>query len=58
MPELPEVETVVNELQCLVGYTVTEVKVNKKHHFQGISEEGFCFQIKGEIIQKITRKGK
>src|SRR3989344_2574617 len=54
MPELPEVETVRNQLKSvLVGQTILTVEVNKPKSFQGQIKD-----ILGRQIRSIDRKGK
>ena len=60
MPELPEVQTVVNQLkrQGLVGRTITAASV---HWAKSITEPGpeqFCQAMCGRTIEAIDRRGK
>ena len=60
MPELPEVQTVVNNLNALdiIGRTVTMAKVFWPRTISGMPPNRFCTQIKGCTIKEITRRGK
>jgi len=54
MPELPEVETVVRQLQqVLVGKTITSVEVRKPKSWVGDSN-----QVVGQKIQQVSRRAK
>ncbi len=60
MPELPEVQTVVNDLRAagLVGATITHARVFWPRSIQGISSGKFCRQIKKKTITNIWRRAK
>jgi formamidopyrimidine-DNA glycosylase len=60
MPELPEVQTVVDNLNKLklVGCSITGAKVYWPRTIAGMSPAAFCKKIKGRTIRQITRRGK
>ncbi len=60
MPELPEVQTVVDNLNKLkiVGCRISGAKVYWPRTIAHMSPVTFCKEIKGCIIQQITRRGK
>lgn len=59
MPELPEVETIIRELQkTILGKKIVEVIVNKPKVIREPSVGKFKTGIKGAIIKKILRKAK
>ena len=59
MPELPEVETIVRELEKKVqGRTFLNVWTDSKKIFKNIIFEDFVKNIKGRKIKKIRRRGK
>ncbi len=60
MPELPEVETIVNELcsSQLVGAKILEAKVFWPRTIDTLSIQEFCNQLHNQIILKISRRGK
>ncbi|NMB34941.1 MAG: bifunctional DNA-formamidopyrimidine glycosylase/DNA-(apurinic or apyrimidinic site) lyase [Firmicutes bacterium] len=59
MPELPEVECLVRDLQnCLVGRKILDVKFFWERMLSGFSSREFCRQVSGRVVQKIQRKGK
>ena len=59
MPELPEVECLVNDLQnCLAGKKILNMKFFWEKMLPGISSREFCTQICGRTVKKIQRKGK
>lgn len=60
MPELPEVQTVVNDLNTagLIGQTIIEVQVHWPRIIDQFSPEKFSRQIKGRKISAIRRRGK
>jgi len=59
MPELPEVETIKNDLfPLLVGRTVVDVKVGWQGCVDRPSVEEFCDQIAGRHIEDVGRRGK
>jgi formamidopyrimidine-DNA glycosylase len=60
VPELPEVETIVRELNqaSLAGKKVTEVIVNWARSIAQPASHVFCQNLKNQIIQYISRRGK
>jgi len=60
MPELPEVQTVVDALvkQGLTGLSITGAAVFWPKTIAHIPPADFCRQVKGCIIRRITRRGK
>ncbi|WP_319521919.1 DNA-formamidopyrimidine glycosylase [uncultured Desulfosarcina sp.] len=60
MPELPEVQTVVDTLnQCgIVGRTIDGARVRWPKTIAGDSPAGFCRRVQGCRILRITRRGK
>ena len=60
MPELPEVQTVVNDLKeaGLVGATVTRARVFWPQTIAGLSPRTFCRRIKGERLVGVRRRAK
>jgi len=60
MPELPEVQTVVDNLNKLkiVGDIVSGAKVFWPRTIAGLAPAVFCKKIKGQTIRQITRRGK
>ena len=60
MPELPEVQTVVNDLEKagLIGREITGARVFWPRTVSGVSPKGFCQKIKGKRVSAIWRRGK
>lgn len=60
MPELPEVETIVNELNAshLIGIEIIEAIVQWKGTIAPLEAGIFCKEIVGQKILRITRRGK
>jgi formamidopyrimidine-DNA glycosylase len=60
MPELPEVQTIVNDLNVagLIGTTIVAAKVLWPRTIAFPSPGVFCRKIKGKRISAITRRGK
>ena len=59
MPELPEVETVKNDLkQLIIGKKIIDVKVYYERMIQNVSVEGFIESLKGQKFVDIRRRGK
>ena len=60
MPELPEVQTVVNDLNAagLPGVTITGAQVFWPRIIATPSPEVFCQQIKGQTVKSIWRRAK
>lgn len=64
MPELPEVETIAQNLRLgngvpsLVGQTIEQVSVNWPRHIARPDPESFQSQIAGRTIESIDRRGK
>ncbi len=58
MPELPEVQTIVNELsEALIGKTILDCQILRTSIIQG-NTKAFLKNIKNSTIEKICRKGK
>jgi formamidopyrimidine-DNA glycosylase len=59
MPELPEVETIKNEIAPVVlGHKIKSVEVLWDGMVKQPSVKEFCIKITGRTIEKITRRGK
>jgi formamidopyrimidine-DNA glycosylase len=60
MPELPEVQTVVNDLKTagLIGATITGVQVFWARTISGLSPAVFCRRLKQKKLTDIWRRGK
>jgi formamidopyrimidine-DNA glycosylase len=60
MPELPEVQTVVNDLlnAGLVGQTITDVTIRWPGSIARLAPEAFRRQLIGRRIEKISRRAK
>lgn len=60
MPELPEVQTIVNDLRAarLEGQTIKAAKVFWARTIAEPSAKAFCNQIRGRTIDAIHRRGK
>ena len=60
MPELPEVQTVVNNLNALdiIGAVITRARVHWPKTVSGMNPEKFCRQIKNRVVRSISRRGK
>jgi formamidopyrimidine-DNA glycosylase len=60
MPELPEVETIVNELRSssLIGMEITQTKVLWPGTISPLNAEEFNFHLVGQKILEISRRGK
>ncbi len=59
MPELPEVETIKTDLEkTILGEKIKVVEIKVAKIIKEPSTEEFAGKIKGEIIKKITRRGK
>lgn len=59
MPELPEVETVKNEVSPrLIGRCFRQVKLLWEGMVRGISPAEFCVQLPGNKVHAINRRGK
>lgn len=60
MPELPEVQTVVDNLNKLkiVGDNITGAKVYWPRTIADMTPATFCKKIKGRTVQEIARRGK
>jgi formamidopyrimidine-DNA glycosylase len=60
MPELPEVQTVVNDLQAagLVGTTITGAQVFWPRTVAALTPEAFCRRISGQTINTLWRRAK
>ena len=60
MPELPEIQTIVNDLNNadLIGFAVTHARVFRPATLAGCSTGAFYKRIKNQIITSIRRRGK
>lgn len=60
MPELPEVQTIVNDLNAagLIGRTIVQAEVFWPATIATSSSTVFCSQIRDRMIQGIARRGK
>ena len=58
MPELPEVQTIVSDLQSIVGDKITDFKTYWPKALQNISTKKFSSAIKNRKIKSIERFGK
>lgn len=59
MPELPEVETIVNELnENVIGEEFENIWTDKEKIIRNLSFENFKKNIKSKVINKVERKGK
>ena len=59
MPELPEVETIKNELlPHITGRRITEVSLSWDGIVRGIAAEEFRARLRGQKITTLTRRGK
>ena len=60
MPELPEVQTIVNDLKTagVEGATIKGAKVFWSRTIAEPSAKGFCQRIKGKCVATIRRRGK
>lgn len=60
MPELPEVQTIVDGLNGagLAGMSITDARVFWPRTVAGEDAKGFCRRIRGEAIGAIRRRGK
>jgi formamidopyrimidine-DNA glycosylase len=60
MPELPEVETVVRDLNShgICGCSITSVHVNWPRSISGRTPASLCKALKGQKISAVSRRGK
>ncbi len=60
MPELPEVQTIVNDLieANLAGSTIRAVRVNWPRSVAGMSPAAFSRRLKGAVVRSISRRAK
>lgn len=59
MPELPEVETIVRELnRVLPGKTIEKVEVLRDTVLRGVTREDFQLNLRGKTFQPVQRRGK
>ncbi len=60
MPELPEVQTIVNDLKKdhLIGASIAKAEVFWAKTIDTLAQKDFCSQISGTIILDIYRRGK
>jgi formamidopyrimidine-DNA glycosylase len=59
MPELPEVQTIVNQLQRkIVGKKIKSVKINLAKLINGVKVKDFEKIVNGAKIEKVSRRAK
>lgn len=58
MPELPEAETIVRDLQKVVGRTITASKVIQPNVLGGAQPAQFSRKVKNRTIERVTRRAK
>ncbi|MBN1547262.1 MAG: hypothetical protein JW902_11430, partial [Syntrophaceae bacterium] len=60
MPELPEVQTVVNDLQAagLIGKTISGAQVFWPRTVDALTPEEFCCNISGQTVKTLWRRAK
>lgn len=58
MPELPEVQTIVNDLQKIVGDSIVDFFSDFKKAIKDLSIEEFAKEIKNQKIANVSRLGK
>jgi formamidopyrimidine-DNA glycosylase len=60
MPELPEVQTIVEDLKStgIIGATVTDAQVFWSRTIAGLTPETFCLRIKRQTVTNVRRRGK
>ena len=59
MPELPEVETIKNELlPSVVGRCFRQVTISDSHLIAPLSAPEFCRMLTGQTVEDVTRRGK
>ena len=59
MPELPEVETIVNSLRSrIVGRTIAGIVIRDTRPVQQVTLEEFCERLTGRKIVGLSRRGK
>ena len=59
MPELPEVETIKNDISTkLIGHRIAEVKLLWDRVVKTPSPEEFTAALKGRKIRELNRRGK
>jgi len=59
MPELPEVETIKNQLkEKIIGKTIKEVEVKLPKMIKGVKAKEFIAKVKGAKIKDIARRAK
>jgi formamidopyrimidine-DNA glycosylase len=59
MPELPEVETIKNELSpWVVGQSFTQVTILDAKLVSGVSAQEVCHQLIGQKLESLERRGK
>ena len=58
MPELPEVETVLRDIQNsgIIGSPISQVEIKKNYHIKEISPEEFAKKLIGQTIKNIERQ--
>ena len=58
MPELPEVQSVVNGLQCVVGQKIHQVNILRARPLQNMGIDEFCNVLENQTITSIVRRAK
>ncbi len=60
MPELPEVQTVVDDLRAagVEGRTVTDVRISWSNTVRPLPPDQFCREVIGLQIESVWRRGK
>ncbi len=59
MPELPEVETIKQELgKAVIGNKIKQVIINNPRVIKGLTKSEFSKQLTGKTIKSVLRKGK
>ena len=58
MPELPEVETIVRDLQHVVGATIRSAELSHVDILRGVTRPKLLAGLKGRRIEALTRRAK
>lgn len=60
MPELPEVETVLQAIRKsgIIGSPISTVEIKKHYHIKEIPSEEFVNKLIGQVVRQVERKGK
>ena len=58
MPELPEVETIVRDLQPLVGRTIRSAELTHSNILRGVTKRKLLDGLAGRRIDRLTRRAK